>query len=351
MMTSMMMFISALVGALTLSAAWIQNPVGTLQRLPTGPGLPFALFPVDSAVGIDSMLASAKIDTVTPHVGSSFTIEKITGLDPRFVPVVKRLVQDGYREDWVASHFTDKRTVFIPKMTVVKVPSGAAVSERSAYAWVNTKESADACLAFIDKYKAVMEQAEQKYGVDKETIAALMRCETRHGSVTGDYHVFSVYASMALMDEKPFITKSVERARQDLSDRKASDSEINSRLQWIRNRAASRSKWAYKELTNMLKIDQGGHADALSIYGSWAGAFGWSQFLPSSYLSRAVDGNGDTKIDLFSAPDAIHSVANYLSKAGYKIGDFASRRRAIFSYNNSSAYVESIMGLAGRLKQ
>jgi membrane-bound lytic murein transglycosylase B len=349
-MTSMMMFLSALVGVLTFSASWIQNPIGTLQQMPATPALSIGLFMTDSTMSLDSMLAVARIDTVTPAAGSSFTIEKMPGLDPRFVPVVKRLVHDGFAEDWVASHFTDKRTVFIPKMTVVKVPSGKAFNERAAYAWVNTKESADACRAFIDKYAQVMQQAEERYGVDKEMIAALMRCETRHGTVTGDYHVFSVYASMALMDQPPFISSSVQNAKEVMGDRKASDSETKSMMTWIRNRAASRSKWAYKELTNLLKIDQSGHADALSIYGSWAGAFGWSQFLPSSYLSRAVDGDGDQKIDLFTAPDAICSVANYLSKAGYKIGDHASQRRAIFSYNNSSAYVESIMGLADRLR-
>jgi membrane-bound lytic murein transglycosylase B len=152
------------------------------------------------------------------------------------------------------------------------------------------------------------------------------------------------------MDAKPFLSTSNDRAKKDLADRKLSDSETNAKIQWLRNRAASRSKWAYKELTNLLKIDQSGHAEALSIYGSWAGAFGWSQFLPSSYLSRAVDGDGDQKIDLFNPADAINSVANYLSKAGFKMGDRASQHRAIFNYNNSSAYVESIMGLADRLK-
>lgn len=351
-MMNMMTIVSALVGMLSYSVAWIHNPGAV--RMPLNTMAPWALFPVDTLPAngnVDSMLATAKIDTITPTAGSAFTVEKIPGVDPRFMPIARRLVKDGWSEEFVAMHFSDKRTVFIPKMTVVKLPAKSGGSDKSAYAWVNTNESAEACAAFIEKYRSIIEEAEKRYGVDKETIAALMRCETRHGAVTGDYHVFSVYASMALMDEKPFISKSIDRAKEELSNRKANDSETASRLQWIRKRAETRSKWAYKELTNLLKINKSGHADALSIYGSWAGAFGWSQFLPSSYLSRAVDGNGDSKIDLFNPSDAIHSVANYLSKAGYKSSDRGSQRKALFNYNNSTAYVESIMALADRLKK
>jgi membrane-bound lytic murein transglycosylase B len=293
-----------------------------------------------------------RVDTLHTAAGGSFTTETVTGVDPRFKSLIDRLKNDGWPEEWVIERFKDKRTVFIPKMTVIKIrkSSSTSTSEKSAYAWVDTKESADACTTFIAKYEPIMAEAEARYGVDRETIAALMRCETRHGSVTGDYHVFSVYASMALMNDKAFIDSNIDRAKADLAAEKAGEKRIDSELTRIRGRAESRSKWAYNELVNLLKIDRNGSADAMSIYGSWAGAFGWSQFLPSSYLRSAVDGNGDRKIDLFNPADAIHSVANYLSKAGYKIGNSASRSRALRSYNNSTAYVESIMALADRVK-
>lgn len=292
--------------------------------------------------------SAVRIDTITPEIGSAFTVEKAPGVDKRFSPIIRRLSGDGFTESLLTACFSDKRTVYIPKMTIVK-PRSKKSSETSAYAWVNTAESADACKAFIDKYRTILVQAQALYGVDAETIAALLRCETRHGTVTGNYHVFSVYASMALMAEPGTLARSIEQARATMKERNASDSEIQSEVEWIRGRAASRSKWAYRELSNMMKIQQRELTDALGIYGSWAGAFGWSQFLPSSYLSRAVDGDGDRKIDLFNPSDAIYSTANYLSKAGYKIGDDGSRRRAVHNYNNSTAYVESIIGLANRV--
>lgn len=290
-----------------------------------------------------------RIDTVRTAAGGDFTVERSQGIDPRFRPVIERLVRDGWPLEFVTGRFADKRTVFIPRMVNIKtrMPGASGGESRAAYAWVNTDESAQACQVFMRKYSGIFDMVETRYGVDRQTIAALMRCETRHGSVTGDYHVFSVYASMSLMNEREYVSRNVDRATRDLAD--ASESYRKQEVARIRGRAASRSNWAYRELMNMLKIERAGYADACGIYGSWAGAFGWGQFLPSSYLRRAVDGDSDGKIDLYNPHDVIPSVANYLSKAGYRIGDDARRRRAIRSYNPSTPYVESIIGLAARV--
>jgi membrane-bound lytic murein transglycosylase B len=274
-------------------------------------------------------------------------------IDSRYEPIIRRLVSDGWPEAWVRAKFADPRTEFIEKLSVInarKKSSGASGSS-SAYAWVNTKESALACSTFIETYRAEIESAEQIYGVDKETIAALLRCETRHGQVTGKYHVFSVFASTALMPVEEYVERNVARARQVMAERDADSAAIEAEVAWIRARAVKRGNWAYGELVNLLKIERHGHIDGMSLYGSWAGAFGWSQFLPSSYLSRAVDGNGDGRLDLFTPADAIHSVANYLKSAGYRSGSNSSKRKAIYNYNNSTAYVNSILGLAERVRK
>ncbi len=295
----------------------------------------------------------ATVDTVKNHAGSDFTTESVSGIDPRFKPVINRLAAEGWSRAWLEARFADKRTKFIPKMVVIKtrMPGRSSSSSgSSAYSWMYAAESDQACRDFLAKYSSIFDQAESKYGVDRQTIAALMRCETRHGSVTGSYHVFSVYASMSLMGESNFVNENTERARRELTEVKASAKYINSEVSRISSRGATRSKWAYRELVNLLKIDREGYTDAMGLYGSWAGAFGWSQFLPSSYLRRAVDGNGDGKIDLFNPNDAINSVANYLNKSGYTIGDNAKRRRAVRSYNPSTPYVESIIALADRVR-
>ena len=76
------------------------------------------------------------------------------------------------------------------------------------------------------------------------------------------------------------------------------------------------------ELMSLLKIVDRGDLDPQVLKGSWAGAFGHTQFMPTTYLKLAVDGDGDGRRDLVgSIPDALHSTANYLAKSGWITGD------------------------------
>ena len=76
------------------------------------------------------------------------------------------------------------------------------------------------------------------------------------------------------------------------------------------------------EFANVLRILQGGHVPAEKLTGSWAGAFGQTQFMPSTFLRTAVDFDGDGRRDIVdSVPDALASTANFLRKAGYRAGE------------------------------
>lgn len=274
------------------------------------------------------------------------------GIDSRFEPVVKRLVDQGLPEDYVRSRLADERTTYFPKLAAISVRNASSPGEpSSAYAWVNTDESADACRAFIAQYRPWLETAEQRYGVEPEMVAALLRTETRHGKVTGTYHVLSVFASTATATDPEVLQANLSRARETLAARNADSGEVAAQLQYVRNRSEKKAKWALGELKSLLEAERAGKLNALDLKGSWAGAFGWSQFLPSSYLRRAVDGDRDGTIDLYTPADAIHSVANYLKAAGYVRGNNRRVTAALWNYNNSTPYVKSIMGLAARLKR
>lgn len=304
-----------------------------------------------STDGADNNRIDAIIDTVNTNAGSDFVVERTPGtVDPRFEPVIKRLVKEkGWDEDYVRELFLDDRTVYIPKMVVVKPRK--KVNSSDWYTWVNTSESSDACVDFIHKYDSLLTAVEKQYGVDKETIAALLRCETRHGTVTGDYHVMSVYASMALMSETWAIADNVENATRQMTEEGKSSKDIRDEIAWIKSRSSKRGGWAFKELDNLLQIHKSGKWDVRDLNGSWAGAFGWAQFLPSSYRRLAVDGNGDNKIDLYCAADAVHSVANYLKRGGYRSGSQSRIKKALKSYNPSSAYANSIYDLSVRVRK
>ena len=86
--------------------------------------------------------------------------------------------------------------------------------------------------------------------------------------------------------------------------------------------AGSRRAGYYRgELLSAMKIVQSGDIDPADFNGSWAGAFGHTQFMPSTFLGTAVDGDGDGRRDIVhSAPDALASTANFLRKAGWQPG-------------------------------
>jgi membrane-bound lytic murein transglycosylase B len=291
-------------------------------------------------------------EQIATDAGDTFSVDRRASATQRYEPIIRKLVDRGFSERWLRERFADRRTVFIPKLAKVTPRKSTGNAEpSSAYRWVNTVESARACLAFIDTYRSILDSASRRYGVEPEMVAALMRTETQHGKVTGDYHVLSVFASTALLTQPDVLAENIANGFTTLRERNADSAEMREQAQYIRARSQKKADWALNELAHLLRIERDGKLDAMSIYGSWAGAFGWSQFLPSSYVRRAVDGDGDDVIDLFNPADAIHSVANYLKSAGYVRGNNRRVRKALFNYNNSTPYVTSIMGLASRVKR
>ena len=115
--------------------------------------------------------------------------------------------------------------------------------------------------------------------------------------------------------------------------------------------ALRKSKWAYDELKAFLKYTIREGIDPVDINGSYAGALGISQFMPSSILDYAQDGNSDGQIDLFSHADAIESVASYLKKNGWHRGIKAKKAsKVLYRYNRSQYYVKTVLKISELLK-
>jgi len=121
---------------------------------------------------------------------------------------------------------------------------------------------------------------ETKYGVPGRYIVAFWGIETGFGRISGGYSVVAALATLA--------------------------------------HDGRRSAYFRKELMNALKIIDDGHIAADQMSGSWAGAMGQTQFMPSTFLSHAIDYDGDNRIDVWNTrADALASGANYLKKAGW----------------------------------
>ena len=114
-------------------------------------------------------------------------------------------------------------------------------------------------------------------------------------------------------------------------------------------------KWASRELAEFIILCHGNKIDPHSIYGSYAGAFGFGQFIPSSFNNYAIDFDGDSLRHHDEWPDVLGSIANYLLKNGYKpdSDDYSKGSRnwkSVFAYNHSNNYVGVVMELRQEIK-
>ena len=138
-------------------------------------------------------------------------------------------------------------------------------------------------IARLGEHEAVLARAEERFGVDRYTLVALWGVETNYGKISG---------------RRPLVRSLV------------TVSCFGRRQAFFRG-----------ELLETLRILQSGDIPADLLKGSWAGAFGQTQFMPSTYNRIAIDFDGDGRRDIVrSVADAIGSTANYLKNAGWQAG-------------------------------
>lgn len=244
-----------------------------------------------------------------------------------FVDLKYRLIGEGLDKSYVSRVFQDERVEFMPK--VVRKIAYLKKERRADYSHFLRPEVVQRGRQYLRAYSQPLQQAEDTFGVAKEVIVAILTVETNLGEVTGRYPVFNVFASLAVMDTPEVI--------QALN--------LDPRLQARLERKAA---WARRELRAFLIYCQQNRLDPFNLAGSWAGAFGYCQFLPSSLLRCGQDGDNDGQIDLYCHDDAIFSTAYYLHRAGFKNHQRRSWRRAVYQYNHSEAYVDTVLTLALR---
>jgi len=115
-----------------------------------------------------------------------------------------------------------------------------------------------------------------------------------------------------------------------------------------------RSKWAQKELVAYLSYCYTDNIPPHSIVGSYAGAFGYGQFIPTSFKNYAKDGNGDGIRQPFVWSDVFASIANYLVKNGYPVNNQSDAKKvykSVYAYNHADNYVKAILELREELNK
>ena len=243
-----------------------------------------------------------------------------------FVGLKYDLVRHGLDKGYVFRTFDDPRASFLPD--VVRKIAFLRKEPKDIYAKFLTPAVAAQGRAYLQAHRATLSRAEAQYGVAPEVIVGILTVESGLGSNTGKYPVFNVFASLAVMDT-PEIIEGLDLGAAG------------------RDRLKKKAAWARRELQVFLEYCAARHLDPFSYCGSWAGAMGFCQFLPSSLKSCGVSAGGKGPVDLFTHDDAIFSIACYLKKSGFQRQNRASWRRAVLSYNHSDAYADTILTLAG----
>lgn len=183
-----------------------------------------------------------------------------------------------------------------------KQPEGR-MSFRQYYARVISPARIEKGREMLHRHRDLLTRVGNHYGVPPQYIVALWGIETSYGENTGGFQVIPALATLAY--------------------------------------DGRRSEFFRGELLSALKIIEAGHIDAAGMKGSWAGAMGQNQFMPSSFHAFAVDGDGDGTRNIWtSLPDVFSSTANYLSKSGWQ-EDWKWGRAVILPQD----FPESLIGL------
>jgi membrane-bound lytic murein transglycosylase B len=203
-------------------------------------------------------------------------------VNPAALVVVDELVQEeGFDREELVQVFAQARR----QESILKAISRPAEKTKPWYEYreifLNEKRERQG-LEFFAEHRETLARAERELGVPARIIVAIIGVETYYGRVAGSYRVIDALSTLAFDYPK-------------------------------------RSEFFTKELKNYLILTREQGFDPLDLKGSYAGAMGYGQFMPSSYREYAIDFDGDGVADIWNNPvDAIGSVANYFKRHGWR---------------------------------
>lgn len=250
--------------------------------------------------------------------------------------LVRTFQEKSFSREYLTNVFSDPRVQLISRAITTNV-AGQGISAN--YQRFLEPVALDAAKKFAGKWRSSLNRAGSTFGVDNEIITAILLVETNLGTYLGKIPVVSMFASI-ILENHPQRLKEIGR---ELAD--------NPKKNDYLKRLKKKGKWAKQELKALLAMKKEGGIEILDLKGSYAGAFGIPQFLPSSYLKWGYDGDRDNKVDLFVMSDAIASVVNYLKAHGWKRGaSLKTNKKVLWHYNHSNTYVETVLQIAENLR-
>jgi len=202
---------------------------------------------------------------------------------PQWAAFEAELVADGFSPEYLRGIIAAAK--FQPEIIArMTRPAEALAWDRYRRIFLQPDRIA-AGQAYLRQHAALFDSAEEKYGVDREIIAAILAVESRFGEYQGSHRVIDALVTLGF-DYPP------------------------------------RADFFRSELAQFLRMCREQKLDPLAQKGSYAGAMGMPQFISSSYRHWAVDGDGDNVADLWTShADVIHSVANYFAEHNWQLNE------------------------------
>ena len=226
---------------------------------------------------------------VAPCLVAMFFLVFGSALTAKADPVFDRFIAEG-REEAAGQGISERHLVNLDRLTpepeVTRLASSQPEYVKPIWAYLDhliTPNRLTLGRENLAAYRPYLDKLEAQYGVPVGIIVAIWGVETNYGSNKGSFHVLQALATLGY--------------------------------------EGRRAKFGRQQLLAALQILQSGDVTINNFYGSWAGAMGHTQFIPTTYLAYAADGTGDGKRDVWTSPqDALASTANYLKISGWQRG-------------------------------
>lgn len=255
-----------------------------------------------------------------------------------FKELQNRLIEDGFDPEMIKKIYADKKVFFESKGVALYFLHNEAsldYNKMTKKTWIREGR------VYMREHDVVLQKAQKQFGVDPKVITAIILVETKFGRYVGNRSIINTLSTMAALTEpepREYLWEKLPKERRyerNLYDQKADQ----------------KSQWAYKELKAFLTYTSQHQVDPIGVKGSYAGALGIAQFMPSNILAYGKDGNGDGRIDLFQDADAIFSIASYLKHYGWEPGiDRKKAYEVVYHYNHSKYYVNAVLKIAELLE-
>ncbi|MDM8536792.1 lytic murein transglycosylase [Desulfobacterales bacterium HSG17] len=257
--------------------------------------------------------------------------------DKRFDFLTTRLIADGHGIKRIKELYGNPKLKFKGKLVAIFLRYSEGSLDYNQFLSASNIAKAKNYMA---ENATIFQTATARYAVPAEFITAIILIETQLGGNVGRSPVLACLSTLASISE-PTVRKGFYDSIKHNSRLHGPEFEA-----W----ADRKSAWAYEEVKAFLVYTEKGSQNPLLIKGSFAGAMGLSQFMPSNILKYGADGNEDGRVDLFIHEDAIMSVASYLAGFGW-VPDlsFEAKQKVIWEYNHSTPYVETVFKIAERL--